>query len=76
VHLCSHAWHGPYTALLVADNGGLTMPQAQLYDTCAIDELVTAALDGIHCTVFAFGQTGSGKVREDDRLTMPSRGQG
>ncbi|WIA39218.1 hypothetical protein OEZ86_005342 [Tetradesmus obliquus] len=36
--------------------------QAQLFDTCGIDELVEAAVDGYCCTVFAFGQTGSGKT--------------
>lgn len=37
--------------------------QGDLYESCGVDELVAAALDGYCSTVFAFGQTGSGKVR-------------
>eukprot|EP00775_Hariotina_reticulata_P004387 gene4387-4641_t len=36
--------------------------QAQLFDICAMDELVEAAVQGYHVTIFAFGQTGSGKT--------------
>jgi hypothetical protein len=36
--------------------------QAQLFEICAMDELVEAAVQGYHVTIFAFGQTGSGKT--------------
>lgn len=32
--------------------------QAELFETCGMQELVEAALDGYSVTVFAFGQTG------------------
>ncbi|KAJ9510744.1 hypothetical protein QJQ45_027638, partial [Haematococcus lacustris] len=36
--------------------------QAELFEVCAIPELVAQALDGFAVTIFAFGQTGSGKT--------------
>ena len=36
--------------------------QAELFETCGMQELVDAALDGYSVTIFAFGQTGSGKT--------------
>eukprot|EP01135_Chromosphaera_perkinsii_P012303 Nk52_evm40s2630 gene=Nk52_evmTU40s2630 len=46
--------------------------QAQMFNSCGVKELISSALEGYHCTVFAFGQTGSGKTytitgREEDQ---------
>jgi hypothetical protein len=32
--------------------------QEELFETCGMQELVEAALDGYSVTIFAFGQTG------------------
>jgi hypothetical protein len=43
-------------------HGTAASSQEELYNQCGITALVDAALQGYSVTVFAFGQTGTGKT--------------
>ena len=46
------------------------MMQTDLFETCAMQELVDAALDGYSVTIFAFGQVGGRESSGQEACTL------